>query len=160
MASDPAVVPGIPEWTFGDRVRKIRRSHGLSQAKFAELIGRHEKSIAAWETGASTPPDIVQVAKRIELGFGPHGLAAWVLGVSEPGTTPEPSGPAVGPQETGTTHRDHDGGTTLGYQPSPVTDLVAYRHKRSKVGKGGQGGSHDPYDSRPVGGVAACGGLR
>jgi transcriptional regulator with XRE-family HTH domain len=68
-----------PQWTFGDRTRKIRREMRLSQIAFAQLIGRGEKAVAAWEAG-SKPEDVVAVAQEIESATGYD--AAWVLGVT------------------------------------------------------------------------------
>ena len=57
----------VPQWTFGDRIRKIRRHLGMTQGEFAQSIDRGPKSIAAWELGTNTPPDAVAVAKSTHL---------------------------------------------------------------------------------------------
>jgi DNA-binding transcriptional regulator YiaG len=36
----------------GSEVRQIRRALGMSQPKFAELLGVHAISVSKWETGA------------------------------------------------------------------------------------------------------------
>lgn len=69
----------VPQWTFGDRIRKVRRDAGLSQEAFANKIGRGDKAVAAWESGRNTPDDIVTVAQRIQLALGVP--ATWVLGL-------------------------------------------------------------------------------
>ena len=56
-----------PQWTFGDRIRKIRRDEKLTQAEFAEMIGRKDKAVGAW---------------RIQEEF--HVPATWVLGLDAP----------------------------------------------------------------------------
>jgi transcriptional regulator with XRE-family HTH domain len=82
MSADPAATvtgPVIPEWTFADRLRKIRRHLGMSQAEIAEELGTNQRTYASWESENSAPRNPVTVAKRIEaLSRVP---AAWVLGV-------------------------------------------------------------------------------
>ena len=86
----------MPEWTFGDRIRKIRRELRLNQVEFADAIGRGDKAVAAWESGTNAPEDIVSVAKRIQVRFGVS--AAWVLGIDPP--------PPAGPGSTVRARRD------------------------------------------------------
>lgn len=82
----------VPEWTFADRLRKIRRETGLTQAAFAERIGAKDKAYGAWEAGANQPGDIVSVAKRIEMAF--RVPATWVLGLGPFGSGDSgPDGP-------------------------------------------------------------------
>lgn len=70
-----------PRWTFGDRLRKVRRNEGLTQLLFARRIGANVKSIDAWECDRSTPRDIVGMATLIEDEFDlPHG---WMLGYAD-----------------------------------------------------------------------------
>lgn len=71
-----------PQWTFGDRIRKIRRDEKLTQAEFAEMIGRKDKAVGAWESGLNEPDDILSVARRIQEEF--HVPATWVLGLDAP----------------------------------------------------------------------------
>lgn len=47
-----------PEFSFGDRIRKIRRE--VAQA------------YSAWESGRTKPDDIVAVAKRIAIALAGH----------------------------------------------------------------------------------------
>lgn len=68
-------------WTIGDKFRKIRRVHHLTQDQFAAAIGVNSKSLAAWENDAWQPRGMVAIAKRIELAFGVP--AAWTLGLDE-----------------------------------------------------------------------------
>ena len=74
----------IPEWTLGDRLRKIRRAAGFDQTRFAAELGTNQKTYASWETDKSAPRDLVAVAKRIELVSGVP--ATWTLAI---GTPPE-----------------------------------------------------------------------
>lgn len=82
----------FPEWTIADRLRRIRRDTGLTQAAFAERLQVGEQRYSAWESGRNHPPvqDFVTVAKRIELAFGV--AAEWTLGL-EMRNTPRPDGP-------------------------------------------------------------------
>jgi transcriptional regulator with XRE-family HTH domain len=73
-----------PTWTFGDRLRKARRSRRLSQREFARLLGESEKSIANWESDVSRPRDVVALAKKVQATYGVP--AEWVLGVSKHST--------------------------------------------------------------------------
>ncbi len=89
----------IPQWTFGDRIRKIRRQLGMTQGEFAASIDRGPKSVAAWELGTNAPGDAVAVAKRIQVA---HGVpATWTLGLDDenprPGDGPD-GGVVVRPQ--------------------------------------------------------------
>ena len=42
------------DWN-AERVRRLRRYLGESQAAFAERIGTRQQTVSEWETGASTP---------------------------------------------------------------------------------------------------------
>lgn len=97
----------VPEWTFGDRIRKIRRDARLSQGEFAELIGRGDKAVAAWESGKNEPGDIVAVARRIQVALGVR--AEWTLGLIDGGHTPG------GGPDSGNTQ---DGSFTISYAKS------------------------------------------
>lgn len=99
MSSQPIALTDL-SWTFGDRIRKIRRLSGESQASFAAAIGQGEKAVGAWELGTNEPRNVVTIARRIELRYGIP--AAWTLGLTEeppnPGgwahweSNPEPAG--------------------------------------------------------------------
>ncbi|MFT4227206.1 helix-turn-helix transcriptional regulator [Micropruina sp.] len=68
----------VPAWTFGDRLRKVRRVNNLTQIQFAEALGVNPKSLAAWEADAWEPHDIVSVARRIRSLGGPARTGRWV----------------------------------------------------------------------------------
>ena len=72
----------IPEWSLGDRLRKVRRLAGLSQTEFAEKLGGNQKTYAAWELDTQLPRNTVAIAKRIEALTGVP--TAWVLGIDSP----------------------------------------------------------------------------
>ncbi|MFB7908091.1 helix-turn-helix domain-containing protein [Kitasatospora sp. NPDC056076] len=58
----------------GDRIRYLRRQHGISQERLGELIGRDRQSVSNWEIG-KTPPsldDLVATARAL-------GVETWRL---------------------------------------------------------------------------------
>jgi transcriptional regulator with XRE-family HTH domain len=71
----------VPGWTFADRIRKVRRELGMSQADFSEAIGVTRQALASWEAGSAQPGHLVDVARAIEGEFGYS--AAWLLGLME-----------------------------------------------------------------------------
>lgn len=76
--------PVIPDWSFGDRMRKIRRDiMDIEQTEMAELLGVKKQAYAAWETGRSQPRDILTLAKRVELAT--RVPASWLLGFGDDG---------------------------------------------------------------------------
>lgn len=42
-------------YNFGERLRQIRREHGLTQKQFAEKIGSTERGIQRYESGDREP---------------------------------------------------------------------------------------------------------
>lgn len=74
----------VPEWTLGDRLRKVRRMCGLGQAEFAVELGTNQKTYASWEADKSAPrhAQLIEIAKKIESDTGIS--ASWVLGVESP----------------------------------------------------------------------------
>lgn len=81
-----------PEWDFGDRLRKVRRSIArMSQHDMAVTIGITQKAYAAWESGLNRPKDIVAVARQIEGLWPGRVTSAWLLGVG--GDEPPPTLP-------------------------------------------------------------------
>ncbi|WP_181130012.1 helix-turn-helix domain-containing protein [Rathayibacter sp. AY1E1] len=79
MDAQPAYAHRIPQWTFGDKLRKARTTVGMDQKTFAERVNITPSSLAAYETGRSTPRfrDVHGLAASIELLTGiPRG---WFL---------------------------------------------------------------------------------
>ena len=88
MSTQQAPGFGAYTWTFGDRLRKIRRVNGLSQKEFAAEIGADPKSLSAWESDAWLPRGIMAIARRIAIRY--RVPIAWVLGVDDGGPTGGP----------------------------------------------------------------------
>lgn len=74
-----------PEWTFADRIRKIRRDIlEMEQAEMAAKLDVTRAAYAAWESGRTEPRSILTLAKKVELLSGvPVG---WLLGLGPDGS--------------------------------------------------------------------------
>lgn len=77
----------IPQWTFGDRVRKVRRERGWSQEELATRLSVTlnasvtRRTVAGWELSDRQPHDLVAMAKVLQaLTDVP---AEWFLGLHE-----------------------------------------------------------------------------
>lgn len=70
---------GLPTWSLGDRLRKIRRDRHLKQEEIARELGITPVAWAAWEAGRNRPKDVIGLAAAIERRYGVP--AAWTLGV-------------------------------------------------------------------------------
>lgn len=81
----------VPEWTLGDRLRKIRRDADMTVADFAEVLGVSRASLGHYETDRNMPADVVALAKRIQLATGVP--ATWTLGLND--EAPGPVGPGA-----------------------------------------------------------------
>lgn len=72
-----------PEWTVGDRIRKIRRVSGLTQADFAKRVRLSKGSLAAWEADSPVGENsLMLLAARCQVEFGVP--AWWTMGRNEP----------------------------------------------------------------------------
>lgn len=91
----------VPQWTFADRIRKVRRDTGRTIEQMAVALEVGDKRYGAWEAGRNKPDDIADIAVKLERVTGvPRD---WFLGwVSD---SPEPHTPA-GPQRA--EHRPSD----------------------------------------------------
>lgn len=71
----------VPQWTLGDRLRKVRRVNGLTQDQFAALLGVNAKSLAAWESDKQSPRRyiLMAIAAQLEGQFGLPRM--WTLGL-------------------------------------------------------------------------------
>lgn len=74
----------LPAWTFADRIRKIRRDAGLTQADFAAALEISKSSLQNYEAEVSTPRhnDQYMIATACETEFSVP--AWWTLGHAEP----------------------------------------------------------------------------
>lgn len=72
----------IPQWTFAERARKVRRDLGLTQEEMAGELGINPKRYAAWESGKNTPDDILAIATKFETISGVP--RTWFLGWNDP----------------------------------------------------------------------------
>lgn len=89
MTTQHAYAPGqIPVWTFADKIRKARDISGESQKDFAARVDVTASTLAAYETGRSTPrfKDAGNLARRLQLATGiPY---EWFLVEDDPNTAP------------------------------------------------------------------------
>jgi transcriptional regulator with XRE-family HTH domain len=70
---------GIPTWTLGDRFRKSREHAGFSREEMAERLGVPKGTLWKWETDATRPRDVVQMAQQwSEITRVP---TPWLLGL-------------------------------------------------------------------------------
>lgn len=60
----------IPQWGLEDRLRKIRREMGLTQAEISEQLGVGLKAYSAWEAGTNAPGDVLDIATKLEKVSG------------------------------------------------------------------------------------------
>lgn len=90
-----------PQWSWGDRLRKIRRDiAGMSQADMAVLVGVPTPTYGTWEADRATPQQMVMelVASKIAARFPESVSAAWLMGYGADGSAPNP--PAGGQAKT------------------------------------------------------------
>lgn len=97
-----------PEWTFADRLRKVRRDVlDVDQGEFADRLSVSRKAYASWEMGRTKPRDILALAHTVEFVTGV--AASWLLGFEAPeGSRGLHTVPGRNPflySVTGTTHR-------------------------------------------------------
>ncbi|MFN4000912.1 helix-turn-helix domain-containing protein [Microcella sp.] len=68
----------IPEWTFAERARKVRRDMGLTQEQMSDQLEVGLKAYSAWESGKNSPENIAAIAVRFEEVSGVP--RTWFLG--------------------------------------------------------------------------------
>ena len=78
-----------PSWTFGEKIRKIRKELGYGQVEFAEFLGVGRAALSHWESGRSAPAHLPMVARQVASTTGVS--EAWLL----EGTEHKPSGPGL-----------------------------------------------------------------
>jgi transcriptional regulator with XRE-family HTH domain len=72
----------VPEWTLGDRLRKVRRDAGLTVVDMAAALGVSDSQLAHYETDRARPRDLIGFATRVEVTYGVP--AWWLLGLAAP----------------------------------------------------------------------------
>lgn len=77
--STAEALEAVPEWTFGDRLRKARRVAGLSQAELADALGVSTARLSNWEAGYNLPRDLVRTANAAGVATGV--ATEWLLGL-------------------------------------------------------------------------------
>ena len=78
-----------PSWTFGEKVRKIRKDLGYDQASFAKLLGVGRAALGHWEAGRNAPAHLPMVARNVSFKTGVSEF--WLL----EGTGHHPTGPGL-----------------------------------------------------------------
>ena len=82
-----------PQWSWGDRLRKVRRDvAGMSQADMAQIVGVPTPTYGTWEADRATPQQMVMemVASKIAARFPDGVTAAWLMGYGADGPVPTP----------------------------------------------------------------------
>ncbi len=95
---------GVPQWSFADRARRVRRDLGMTQEAMADRLGVGLKAYSAWESGKNTPEDLPQIAVDLEQITGVE--RSWFLGwLDDDPPQPSPDGAAVPESPTKITNR-------------------------------------------------------
>lgn len=78
------------EETFGERLKRLRKKHGFTQAELAFQIGVHEMTVRRWESGErklknikdiEALSDVLEVSQEELLNGVPTEQQTWVLHV-------------------------------------------------------------------------------
>lgn len=88
----------VPEWTDGDKLRKVRRHLKLSQEEFAERLQVNPSTYMAWESDRNHVKDLRTIARRIKAMAG---TPLWWWFDTEP-PTGDDNGPGGAPSRTRT----------------------------------------------------------
>jgi transcriptional regulator with XRE-family HTH domain len=86
---------GVPQWSFADRARRVRRDLGITQEAMADRLGVGLKAYSAWESGKNTPEDLPQIAVTLEKITGVE--RGWFLGWLDDDAPPPSTGGADEP---------------------------------------------------------------
>ena len=127
--------PQIPEWSFAERVRKVRRDMHLTQEQFADLIGVGLKAYSAWESGKNHPANIIELATTLERITGVD--RRWFIGWISDDHSPDgqngwaPSGSNRRPKEYLGDGIDDD--LDEDDTPPPIADLDFERERRRTI---------------------------
>jgi transcriptional regulator with XRE-family HTH domain len=100
----------VPEWTDGDKLRKVRRHLGLTQDEFAARLGVNAATYTAWENDRNRIKNLKAVARRVKQMTG---TPLWWWFDTEP---PNPPGAPLHGQR-GDDDTPDDGGVPISIQP-------------------------------------------
>lgn len=106
-----------PQWSLGDRLRKVRRDvAGISQAEMAELLEVPTPTYGTWEGNRALPNRRVAewVARRVEETFPGQVSASWVLGLDTIGAGTEVLLPRMDSNHQPCDWRSHNRNALLG----------------------------------------------
>ncbi|WP_293002667.1 helix-turn-helix transcriptional regulator [Mycobacterium sp.] len=92
MTTDP-VGEFVPEWTDGDKLRKVRRHLRLSQEEFAERLQVNASTYMAWEADRNRVKDMRVIARRVKAM---SGTPLWWWFDTERPSDPDGGGPDPG----------------------------------------------------------------
>jgi transcriptional regulator with XRE-family HTH domain len=90
MTTEPAH-DYVPQFTLGDRLRRLRRDQRLTQGEFAALLGQTDKAYGAWESGTNTPrgDTLLELGHRVDELYG-STARDWLMGWSSSPNGPNP----------------------------------------------------------------------
>lgn len=81
----------VPEWTFAERLRKVRRETlRINQEEMAERLNVKRSTYEAWETGRNRP-DVALLSEQLEQITGITRL--WFIGWADNAPQPGPGTP-------------------------------------------------------------------
>lgn len=88
----------VPQWEFGDRLRKVRTDLGYDQKEFAALLELKAPTLSSYEAGRANPrsKDLPALAARLELLT--NVPRAWFMGWETENPHQSPDGGAVRPE--------------------------------------------------------------
>lgn len=116
----------IPEWGFGDRLRKVRTDLGYKQEEFAELLDLNAATLSSYESGRANPRATALPALAARLELLTKVPRVWFMGWEAENPHQSPSGGSkVGPAGIEPTTSTVKTGNGI------VTSLDDYRAKRS-----------------------------
>lgn len=81
MNAKVSPIPGrIPQWTFAERARKVRREMGWTQQGMADALNVGLKAYSAWESGSNTPKNVLDIAISMEqiTGVPKQWFIGWI----------------------------------------------------------------------------------
>lgn len=71
----------VPQWSFGDRLRRARLNAEMSRAEVADRLGVPTRRYTGWEADQFRPRDLVAVAQAMSVITGVS--TEWLLGLDD-----------------------------------------------------------------------------